>query len=98
IDNTTRHFRERGERSLGVGFFFSLGHSSVVLALSTSVGLGAAAVKSHLPSFQHWGSYVGAGVSGTFLWLIGILNLLVLLDIVRIYRGGGDNERLEERL
>src|SRR5438067_8121760 len=83
IDNVTRRFRDQGQRSLGVGFFFSLGHSSVVLALSLSVGLGASTVESHIPSFQHWGGYVGAGVSGTFLWLIGILNLLVLLDIVR---------------
>ena len=59
-------------------------------------------MKAHIPSFQHWGGYVGAGVSGTFLWIIGILNLLVLLDIVRIFRelrtGSIDEERLEQRL
>jgi high-affinity nickel-transport protein len=59
-------------------------------------------VKSRIPSFQHWGGYVGAGVSGTFLWIIGILNLLVLLDIVRIFRelrtGTLDEDRLEQRL
>src|SRR5205085_3498850 len=58
IDNVTRRFRDQGQRSLGVGFFFSLGHSSVVLALSLSVGLGASTVESHIPSFQHWGGYV----------------------------------------
>src|SRR5438105_12785611 len=98
IDNTTRKFLQEEKRPLGVGFFFSLGHSSVVLVLTASLAVGAAAVKARIPSFQHWGGYVGAGVSGTFLWIIGILNLLVLLDIVRIYRGGGDDERLEERL
>ena len=55
-----------------------------------------------LPGFQDWGAYVGAGVSGTFLWIIGVLNLLVLLDIVRISRdlkrGAYDEQRLEERL
>jgi nickel/cobalt transporter (NiCoT) family protein len=102
IDNTTRKFLQEEKRPLGVGFFFSLGHSSVVLALTASLALGAASVKAHIPSFQHWGGYVGAGVSGTFLWIIGILNLLVLLDIVRIFRelrtGSIDEERLEQRL
>jgi len=102
IDNTTRKFLQEERRPLGVGFFFSLGHSSVVLALTASLAFGAASVKAHIPSFQHWGSYVGAGVSGTFLWIIGILNLLVLLDIVRVFRemrtGKLDEERLEQRL
>ncbi len=102
IDNTTRKFLQEEKRPLGVGFFFSLGHSSVVLALTASLAFGAASVKSHSPSFQHWGGYVGAGVSGTFLWIIGILNLLVLLDIVRVFRemrtGSLDEERLEQRL
>ncbi|HET7130386.1 MAG TPA: HoxN/HupN/NixA family nickel/cobalt transporter [Gaiellaceae bacterium] len=102
IDNTTRKFLHEEKRPLGVGFFFSLGHSSVVLVLTASLAFGAASVKAHIPSFQHWGGYVGAGVSGTFLWIIGILNLLVLLDIVRLFRelrtGNLDEERLERRL
>jgi high-affinity nickel-transport protein len=102
IDNSTRKFLQEEKRPLGVGFFFSLGHSSVVLALTASLAFGAAGVKARIPSFQHWGSYVGAGVSGTFLWIIGILNLLVLLDIVRVFRemraGTLDEERLEQKL
>jgi high-affinity nickel-transport protein len=102
IDNTTRTFLQEEKRPLGIGFFFSLGHSSVVLALTASLAVGAATVKSHIPSFQHWGGYVGAGVSGTFLWVIGILNLLVLLDVVRIFRelrtGRLDEDRLDQRL
>jgi nickel/cobalt transporter (NiCoT) family protein len=102
IDNTTRTFLQERKRPLGIGFFFSLGHSSVVLTLTAGLAVGAATVKARIPSFQHWGGYVGAGVSGTFLWVIGILNLLVLLDIVRIsreLRGGTlDEERLEQRL
>jgi high-affinity nickel-transport protein len=102
IDNTTRKFLQEEKRPLGVGFFFSLGHSSVVLVLTASLAVGAASVKARIPSFQHWGGYVGAGVSGTFLWVIGILNLLVLLDIVRVFRemrtGKLDEERLEQRL
>jgi high-affinity nickel-transport protein len=102
IDNTTRKFLQEEERPLGIGFFFSLGHSSVVLALTASLAAGAAAVQERIPSFRHWGGYVGAGVSGTFLWAIGILNALVLLDVVRVFRelraGELDEERLERRL
>jgi nickel/cobalt transporter (NiCoT) family protein len=102
IDNTTRAFLQRGKRPLGIGFFFSLGHSSVVFALATGLAVGAATVKAKIPSFQTWGAYVGAGVSGVFLLAIGLLNLLVLVDIGRIFRdmrrGGLDEQRLEERL
>ena len=102
IDNTTRSFLQQGKRPLGTGFFFSLGHSTVVFALATGLAVSASAVKAKLPSFQTWGGYVGAGVSGVFLLAIGVLNLLVLLDIARIFRdmrrGGLDESRLEERL
>ena len=102
IDNTTRTFLQEGKRPLGVGFFFSLGHSSIVFALTTGLALAAGTVVAAIPSFQAWGGTVGAGVSGTFLWAIGVLNLLVLLDIVRIFRemrrGHYDEEELEARL
>src|SRR5947208_644963 len=102
IDNTTRTFLQEGKRPLGVGFFFSLGHSSIVFALTTGLALAAGTVAAAIPSFQGWGGTVGAGVSGTFLWAIGLLNLLVLLDIVRIFRemrrGRYDEEELEARL
>src|ERR687887_290029 len=102
IDNTTRKFLQDGKRSLGVGFFFSLGHSTIVFSLAAGLALAAKSVNSSLPGFHEYGSYVGAGISGTFLWIIGVLNLLVLLDILRIFRdmrrGSYDRERLEERL
>jgi high-affinity nickel-transport protein len=102
IDNTTRKLMQEGKRPLGVGFFFSLGHSTIVLALATGLALAARTVNSQIPTFQHYGSSIGASVSGTFLWIIGILNLLVLLDIIRIARGlkheGYDEDELEARL
>jgi len=102
IDNTTRKFRQEGQRPLGVGFFFSLGHSSVVFALAAGIGVAASTVRARIPSFQHWGGPVGAGVSGAFLLAIGVLNLLVLVDVVGIFRemrrGELDEERLEARL
>jgi nickel/cobalt transporter (NiCoT) family protein len=102
IDNTTRKFLADGKRSLGVGFFFSLGHSTIVFSLAAGLAIAAKTVNSSVPGLHEYGSYVGAGISGTFLWIIGVLNLLVLLDILRIFRdmrrGSYDRERLEERL
>jgi high-affinity nickel-transport protein len=102
IDNTTRKFLQEGERPLGVGFFFSLGHSTIVFALATGLAVAAQAVNSEIPTFQEYGGSIGASVSGTFLMIIGILNLLVLRDVVRIARGlrSGryDEQQLEERL
>src|SRR3954465_1293780 len=72
IDNTTRTFLQRGKRSLGVGFFFSLGHSSVVFSLTIGLAVAATTVKEKLPQFQDWGGIVGAGLSGSFLWIIGV--------------------------
>jgi high-affinity nickel-transport protein len=102
IDNTTRKMLQHEKRPLGVGFFFSLGHSTIVFGLALALALAAKTVNSSIPSFQNWGGYVGTSVSGAFLWIIGILNLLVLLDILRIFkemrRGSYDRERLEQRL
>jgi nickel/cobalt transporter (NiCoT) family protein len=76
IDNTTRNLLARGRSSAGVGFFFSLGHSAVV------VGLVALVVGAGLPSstLGRLGGPAGVGVSATFLLLIGLLNFGVLLD------------------
>jgi high-affinity nickel-transport protein len=102
IDNTTRKLLQDGRRPLGVGFFFSLGHSTIVFALTAGLALTAGAVDAAIPSFQQAGSTIGASISGTFLLLIGLLNLLVLADVVRAWRelktGRRDDEALERRL
>jgi len=84
VDDTVRFMLQKGKKPLGVGFFFSLGHSTVVLALAIGIAFAATAVKTELPFLRNTGAIIGAGVSGTFLWIIGILNLLVLLDILKI--------------
>jgi len=86
VDDTVRFLQQRGKRPLSVGFFFSLGHSTVVLALAIGVAFAAAQIKTELPQMKHFGAIIGTGVSGTFLWIIGILNLWVLLDILKIWR------------
>src|SRR5947209_17263381 len=70
IDNTTRKLMQDGKRPVGVGLFFSLGHSTVVFALSVVVALSAAFVKPNLPQLQNVGGIIGTSVSGGFLVII----------------------------
>ena len=93
---------QKGKKPLGVGFFFALGHSTIVLALSIGLAVATRAVQSQVPEWQDLGGTVGASVSGVFLWLIGILNLIVLVGIIDIWRrmkqGTYQREHLEELL
>jgi high-affinity nickel-transport protein len=86
VDDTVRFMLQKGRQPLGVGFFFSLGHSTVVLALAIGIAFAATAVKAELPQLKDMGAIIGAIVSGAFLWIIGILNLLVLLDILKVWQ------------
>jgi nickel/cobalt transporter (NiCoT) family protein len=86
IDDTVRFMLQKGKRPLGVGFFFSLGHSTIVVGLAIVIAFAATAVKRELPQLQNVGGVIGACVSGVFLWVIGTLNLLVLLDILKIWQ------------
>src|SRR5207244_444151 len=79
IDNTTRKLLQQGKRPLGVGFFFSLGHSTIVFALATGLAVAAKTVNSKIPTFQDRGGYVGARASGTFLRITAVLSLPVLV-------------------
>jgi len=102
IDNTTRKLMTGGSRPLGVGFFFSLGHSTVVLLLTVAIAAAAHLVTTELPHMREMGSLVGTTVSGVFLYAIGILNLIVMIDVVRVLRamrrGEYDAQELEARL
>jgi high-affinity nickel-transport protein len=106
IDNTTRKLMGEGQRPLGVGFFFSLGHSTIVFALGLLVVLGVrsvgGAVKSDSSTLHQATGVVGPVVSGSFLFLIGLLNLAILISIVKIFRrmrtGELDESELEEQL
>ena len=85
VDDTVRFMLQKGKRPLGVGFFFSLGHSTVVLALAVLIAFATTTVRTEIPQLKSMGAVLGAGVSGTFLWIIGVLNLLVLLDILKVW-------------
>lgn len=86
IDDTARFLMQKGQRPLGVGFFFSLGHSTVVLVLAIAIAFAASAVVGRIPQMKEIGSLIGVAVSGSFLLLIGILNLVVLLGIIGVWR------------
>ncbi len=81
IDNATRKLMQDRKSPLGVGLFFSLGHSTVVVALTVAVAIGAAVIKDRLPALQQAGTLIGTSVSAGFLLLIGAINLTVLFDI-----------------
>jgi high-affinity nickel-transport protein len=106
IDNTTRKLVHEGKRPLSVGFFFSLGHSSVVLALAVLLNFGIRGLDGQV---RNGGSglhtitnVVGTSVSGFFLFLIAAFNIIVLAGIIRVFRemrsGAYDDEELEEQL
>jgi high-affinity nickel-transport protein len=106
IDNTTRKLMAEGKRPLAVGFFFSLGHSSVVAALAILLNFGIKALGTQLKdensSLHHWTGLIGTTISGTFLMIIAILNLIVLVSIVGVFlkmrKGLYDEEELEKHL
>ena len=90
IDNTTRKLTGEGKRPLSVGFFFSLGHSTVVFVLALLLAAGVRALAGQV---AHGGSVlhsttglIGTLVSGCFLSLIGLLNLASLTGVVRAIR------------
>jgi high-affinity nickel-transport protein len=106
IDNTTRKLLQDGRKPVGVGFFFSLGHSSVVFLIAAALGLAVKwiveGVSGNGGELRIVGSLVAGLVSGGFLVVIGLMNLVILLDIVRVYRrmkgGEYDSESLEHEL
>ena len=106
IDNTTRKLIQDGKRPLSVGFYFSLGHSSIVFLLAILLNFGIRAlngqVKNGNSGLHHWTTIIGTSVSGTFLYLIALLNLFVLVSILRVSRemrqGRYDDAELERQL
>jgi high-affinity nickel-transport protein len=106
IDNTTRKLLTEGQRPVSVGFWFSLGHSTIVFGLVVLLSLGIRALAGPLADdssvLQQVTGVVGTAVSGTFLYVIGIVNLVILVGIVRVFarmrRGHFDEAALEQQL
>lgn len=106
IDNTTRKLVGERRTPVSVGFWFSLGHSTVVFVMVGALALGARVLASGVEDdgsgLRRWTGTFGSGVSGTFLLLIGVLNLVSLIGIGRalraVRRGEGDERELDSRL
>ena len=106
IDNTTRKLMADGKRPLSVGFWFSLGHSSIVFGLALLLSLGlkhlVGPIKQPGSTLHHYTGLIGTSVSGAFLYVIAILNVVVLGGIVKVRRkmksGEFDEALLEEHL
>jgi high-affinity nickel-transport protein len=112
VDNTTRKlmadYAEEGSdrKPLSVGFWFSLGHSTIVFSLAFLLSVGVKALASPVEddssALHSMTGVIGASVSGIFLWVLGILNLVVLLGIMRVFRemreGRYDEAELEDHL
>ena len=106
IDNTTRKLMADGQRPLSVGFFFSLGHSTVVFALAFLLSIGVKTivgpVQDDSSALHHYTGLIGTGVSGFFLYLIAAINIIILVGILRVFaqlrRGAYDEAALEDQL
>jgi high-affinity nickel-transport protein len=85
IDNVTRKLMEQNKRPAAVGFFFSLGHSTVVVLMCLAVALGTDYLRDN-PQFKEVGELIGGAVSAAFLLLLAFLNLIVFLRVFRAYR------------
>jgi len=86
IDNTTvRKLLQQRREPVGVGFYFSIGHSTVVFLMAVLLGVSVKWAKSELPHFQDIGGTIGTLVSGFFLVLIGVLNLIILVSLIKLF-------------
>ncbi|GAC1361774.1 MAG: HoxN/HupN/NixA family nickel/cobalt transporter [Ktedonobacteraceae bacterium] len=102
IDNVTRKLMQEGQRPIAVGFFFSLGHSTIVVCLTILVAVAAIAATS-FDALKNVGTLIGTSVSAIFLFIIAIINIVVLVDIYKTFRevrrGGQYNDfTLDESL
>jgi nickel/cobalt transporter (NiCoT) family protein len=106
IDNTTRKLVADGKKPLSVGFWFSLGHSSIVFGLCTLLAFGIKSVVGQVEddnsTLQQITGVVGTTVSGVFLLLLGLINLVSLIAILKVWRemrqGHFDESELERHL
>jgi len=102
IDNAVRRLARHDRSPLGVGFYFSLGHSTIVFLMVLATALVARWAQHALPHLRSVAAVIGTTVSGGFLVLIGLLNLLIWIDIYLIFqqmrRGAYDGDELERLL
>ncbi|AMO25492.1 nickel transporter [Ramlibacter tataouinensis] len=92
IDDTVRLLVQKGGNPMGVGFFFSLGHSFIVFGMVAIIAGMTHATKAEIPLLREMGGVIGMTVSGVFLWVVGLLNLGVLLQMLKVFRRDDDKQ------
>ncbi len=96
IDNATRKLVQDGKRPVGVGLFFSLGHSTIVVVLSVALAITAAGLRTRLNLLEQFGGVAGTLISSGVLFLLAAINLHVLLALLRALRGARDGTAWRE--
>ncbi len=86
IDNVTRKLMQQGQRPVGVGFFFSLGHSAIVVLMSVGVAFAASALTSRFDSMKAIGGVISTIASASFLFAIAFINILVMISVYRTFQ------------
>jgi len=86
IDNVTRTLMQDGKRPVAVGFFFSLGHSTIVVLASVAIAVTATAFKDQFEAFKSIGGVIGTLVSALFLLAIAAMNIVILVTVYRTFR------------
>ena len=96
IDNVTRKLMQEDKKPIAVGFFFSLGHSTIVALLTIAIALTAGNIQQNMPQFKEVGGLIGTSVSALFLLFIAALNMVILWDVFKTFqsvkKGGYYNE------
>jgi nickel/cobalt transporter (NiCoT) family protein len=92
IDNTTRKLLHDGKRPLTVGTWFSLGHSTIVCGMIVALVAVTEFIQKQYNTFASVGAVLGTLISGVFLFVIGIVNVIIVLDVYRMFRGVRDRE------
>jgi high-affinity nickel-transport protein len=87
IDNTIRKLLHEDQKPFSVGLWFSLGHSTVVVGLIVALIIATRSVVGALPVLQSSGAIIGTMVSGVFLWLMALVNVVIVLGIFKIWKG-----------
>jgi len=86
IDNVTRKLMQEGKRPVGVGLFFSLGHSTIVVGLTVAIALTSVAIKDKFDSIENLGGIIGTAISAFFLFAIAVANMFILAAVYRTFR------------
>src|ERR1700719_2262665 len=86
IDNVTRKLMQEGKRPIGVGFFFALGHSTVVIIAAAVIAVTASTLQDRFPGLLAVGGVIGTTVSAGFLFIIAMINFVVLVGVCRLFQ------------